>query len=132
MVVSVRKCTEQTSKVKEIYDVMGYKYVPFHQNGIYRKVRTKARNVLVCGSFCNLHGHAECFGNRFQCNCTIPHLNPGQSICIRVRSFVGYQSYRDIGNVNLHFFGERFLDDGNLRGSISGQTNFIRNLLKLC
>lgn len=30
MVISVRKCTEPTSKVKEIYDMMGYKYVPFY------------------------------------------------------------------------------------------------------
>jgi len=31
MVISVRKCTEPTSKVKEIYDMMGYKYVPFYR-----------------------------------------------------------------------------------------------------
>lgn len=30
-VVSIRKCTEPTSKAKEIYDLLGYKYVPFYR-----------------------------------------------------------------------------------------------------
>ncbi|NCP67963.1 IS1634 family transposase [bacterium] len=30
-VLSVRKCTEPTSKTKEIYDLMGYKHVPFYR-----------------------------------------------------------------------------------------------------
>ena len=30
-VISIRKCTEPTSKAKEIYNLMGYKYAPFYR-----------------------------------------------------------------------------------------------------
>lgn len=30
-VISIRKCTEPTLKVKEVYELMGYKHVPFHR-----------------------------------------------------------------------------------------------------
>jgi len=29
--ISIRKCTEPTVKVKKIYDLLGYKYVPFYR-----------------------------------------------------------------------------------------------------
>ena len=30
-VISIRQCTEPTQKVRQIYDLLGYKYVPFHR-----------------------------------------------------------------------------------------------------
>jgi len=30
-VISIRKCTEPTIKARDIYDLLGYKYVPFYR-----------------------------------------------------------------------------------------------------
>ena len=90
----------------------GHIFIPFHQNRIYGKVGTETGNLMFLCQLGYLHRHAQCFGNRFQGNGPVSHLNPFQRVLIRMRCFVGHQPHRNIGNIAFHLFGKRFLYNG--------------------
>ncbi len=74
----------------------------------------------------DFHGHAERFGNRFQRDSLIAHLNALQCILIGVRALIGRNARTQIADIHLDMLCKRFFDDGDLIEC----ANFLRMIEK--